>query len=425
MKTNKMAKVMTTASLSALLLSGVVGCSATEENFLTVALDVNPSITLQVGQDEKVISVETHNADAQAIVADMDFTGSDIRVATSAIVGSMIQNGYITEVQNSILVSVDGEAKDSELTEELVEDINEIVANASVNASVLVQEMGTDEVAEEISENYDISEGKAQLINQIVAQDPTLKVEELTALTVNELNLLIQSGNRDVSTTVEQTGTPNASQYISAEQAQALALQYAGVGAEQATKIDVDFDVENGLVTYEVEIDTATQEFEVELNAIDGSHIKTETDNNDDDHDDMDDNDDMDDDNDDDNDDDDNDDDAVFTLTKEQAVAIAMQSVGATEANTILLDVEQNEDDNRAEYEVEFQVGNTKYTIDVDATTGQILETETDVEDNDDQDDDNDDDYDDYDDNDDDSDDDDDDDDDDNDDDDNDDDDND
>ena len=75
----------------------------------TVLLDVNPSIAIKINRDERVIDVVPRNEDGRIIIGDMDFTGSHIDVAVNALIGSMLTKGYLSEVANSILISVDGE----------------------------------------------------------------------------------------------------------------------------------------------------------------------------------------------------------------------------------------------------------------------------------------------------------------------------
>ena len=71
-----------------------------------VMLDVNPSLSMTVSSKERVLSVTPFNQDAEVILGDMDLTGTDLDVAVNALIGSMLQNGYLSDIQNAILVSV-------------------------------------------------------------------------------------------------------------------------------------------------------------------------------------------------------------------------------------------------------------------------------------------------------------------------------
>ena len=66
-------------------------------------MDVNPSIELRINNAEKVIAAEALNEDAEIILEDMKLRGVDVDVATNALIGSMVKNGYLSELSNSIL----------------------------------------------------------------------------------------------------------------------------------------------------------------------------------------------------------------------------------------------------------------------------------------------------------------------------------
>lgn len=98
------------AACLCLLLGGGLGLHNYQINRVvdaTVSLDVNPSVEIQVNQKERVLKVLPLNEDGRIIVGNMDFTGSDVNVAVNAMIGSMLQNGYLSELTNSILISVD------------------------------------------------------------------------------------------------------------------------------------------------------------------------------------------------------------------------------------------------------------------------------------------------------------------------------
>ena len=60
-------------------------------------------------------------------------------------------------------------------------------------------------------------------------------------------------------------------------------------------------------------------------------------------------------------------------ITEEQAKQLALQHAGVAEKDAQRLQIEFDYDDGRGEYEVEWYVGRTEYSCDVDAVTGAIL----------------------------------------------------
>ena len=121
----------------------------------------------------------------------MKLKGADADTAVNAIVGSLLRHGYIDDVANSILLTVEDEdtARGAKLKEELTEEIHEILSATAINASILSQDMKETNLAK--TEN--ISEGKATLVENIVDSNETYKAEELADLSVNELNLILSN----------------------------------------------------------------------------------------------------------------------------------------------------------------------------------------------------------------------------------------
>lgn len=71
----------------------------------------------------------------------------------------------------------------------------------------------------------------------------------------------------------------------------------------------------------------------------------------------------------------------VTELTKEAAIAIALEHAGLTEAEVTRLKAEFDKDDRIPEWEVEFRVGRTEYEYTIHAETGEILEWDQEVDD--------------------------------------------
>ena len=180
-----------------------------------VMLDVNPSISLTINAREEVIRANALNEEAQVVLGDMDLTGTDLNVAVNAIIGSMLQNGYLSDLQNSILVSVENadEQRSAQLQTEISNAISSSFGSSGVSASVLSQTVTETDELTQLAQTYGISVGKAALIQEVVAQDATLTVESLAPLSINEIALISSSRNL-TSNTVSQTGSASDKAYI-------------------------------------------------------------------------------------------------------------------------------------------------------------------------------------------------------------------
>ena len=387
---------------TALVLTGtaVYGLWNTDKTASIVSLDVNPSIEIHVDEDGDVLRTESLNSDGEKVLEGMKLKGADADTAVNAIVGSLLRHGYIDDVANSILLTVEDEntVRGEKLKQELTEEIHEILSATAINASILSQNMKETNLAEQ--EN--ISEGKATLVENIVDANETYKAEELADLSVNELNLILSNSKNKVEN-VEATGKAADTAYIGREKAKETALSHAGVKETNVRELDVEMDYEYKVMVYEVEFSSAEYEYDYVIDAKSGevlhshreydddyvapvvnekesvttekqkettktttekkketsktttSQNKTETSKND----------------------------SVKDIGKEKAKSIALSHAGVKESAVSRLRVEREYDDGRLEYQVEFHVGNKEYDYEINGDNGKILDYDVEVEDRD------------------------------------------
>jgi predicted heme/steroid binding protein/uncharacterized membrane protein YkoI len=328
----------------------------------TIAIDVNPSIVLELDENDTVINVILNNEDAEVIIGDMDLVGVDYNVAINALIGSMVANGYINELANSILLSVQSndETHESDLMVQLAQAINEYLQGSSIEGSVITQRLDLDQDAEDLAELFDISEAKAELILDIIELDPRMTVEDLAVLSINDLNLLLETKNYSLDN-VNKTGSASALGLITIDEAYQAALLALGVDELAVLKLEIDLEQEDGIMVYEIEIETDTDKYEIYIDAKEGT-VYVEID-----------------------DDDDDDDDEVFPVDALSEVEVLEILATSLELNpTLITEIEfdQEMENGVAFYEVEFvHNGTTEYELEVDALTGEIYSYSIDEDD--------------------------------------------
>ena len=237
-----------------------------------VSIDVNPSIELEVNRQEKVLRATPLNDDAQTILDGMKLEGVNLKTAVNAVIGSMVQNGYLTDEINSILLSVDNddEAKRVALQEELTQGINESLQQLSVNGTVFAQSLNSSAELKALAEQYGISEGKAYWVQMLTAADSTLSADVLAKLSINDLALLAEARNLKY----DYVGTANDTAYIGLEKAKEIAIAKAGGG----DVVSIELDVDDGIMVYEGELIYNNVEYDFDINALDGTILKWEED---------------------------------------------------------------------------------------------------------------------------------------------------
>ena len=367
-----------------------------------VSLDVNPSVTLNVNSKEKVLSAVPVNEDGGDILAGMDLTGVQLDVAMNAIVGALLTQGYVDELANSILITVedDDAGRGARLQQELTDQADAILANTSVNGAILSQTIQNSQQLQELSDTYGITTGKAALIQTIVDNGNSLHTfEELVGLSINDLNLLYTSlitapaepstgdGTSGSGTAAEpapaiqSSGQASDSAYIGVEAAKSAAFAHAGLDASQVTMGEVDFDYEDGRMVYELEFYANGAEYEYDIDASTGAVVKfsqeggrTQTSSS-----------------------------AgsggasgnvssgsgsgtaqsgaggtAADIGREAALAAALNHAEVSQDQVYDLEVKREYDDGRLEYEIEFKTGGWEYEYTISAADGAILDYERD-----------------------------------------------
>ena len=376
-KTAPIRRITAIAAALVLCIGGFAGYSAYANLAVdsVIELDVNPSIQLEVNSKERVIAVSPLNEDAKIVVGDMDFKGSDVDVAVNALIGSMLRNGYINDMANSILLSVnnDDPAKGAELQSRLSEEINTLLQTDTFEGAVLSQNITADQELDALAQQHGITAGKAKLVQQITAQNAMHTFEELAPLSINELNLLSSSAGLE---NVNSVGSASDKAYIGEAEAKAAAVAHAGVKEAEITRYEVEMDYERGTMVYEIEFHHNGREYDYDIDAVTGEVLWSESERDDD-----------------------------YRsakqpqnsqnqqpqdqqnsqqqskpapaedgyIGKEAAKAAALAHAGLSEAQVSRMKCELDREDGRVVYEIEFKCDGMEYEYEIDASSGAVL----------------------------------------------------
>ena len=216
------------------------------------------------------------------------------------------------------------------------------------------------EIAAFAAENG-ISEGKAYLIKTLAASDYRLTEAGLLKLSTQELILLASERSNDKTPAVSY-GEVNKSQYIGKDKALNIALAKAGLKKSQISGCEVEFECDDGIITYDIEFYCGSTEYEFEIDATTGNIIEYETDG-----------------------------DGYESGHHESgAVSGGSKYIGRSKAKAIALakaglaasqihDYEIELDD--GEYEIDFKYQNMEYEVDIDAKTGRVLKFDKEYDD--------------------------------------------
>ncbi len=357
-------KLSAIAAVFVLLIAGCVGFLYYNNNYAvasTVSLDINPSIEIRVNQKERVLDVTALNEDGRIVIGDMDFSGSDLEITVNALIGSMLRYGYLNEMANSILVSVDGgsENQNSLLKEKLSQEISALLETDTFSGAVLSQTVTADSELRKLADTYGITVGKAQLVQQIMALSPLYTFEGLAGLSINELNLLLESHSTAEENPISSVGSASDKAYIGTDAAVEQALTHASLSYDEITSLKTELDWDDGMMVYEVEFHAGGYEYEYEINAKTGDILKIEKEREDDDIPSV----------------PSGADDGNY-ISAEKAKEIACSHAGIAISDIWDFDIDFERDNGLAVYELDFKSDGYEYDYEINAVTGDILKSE-------------------------------------------------
>ena len=349
------ARALIAACLTLVLVGGTGGVFYQRANAVAsvVSLDVNPSIELKVNQKEKVLSCTPLNQEAEAVLSGMgggaDLKGAKLEVAVNAVVGALVSSGYLDSLSSAIMISVEDQDQDraARLRQELTGTVDSVLQSQSSGAAVLSQTVDASADLDQQAREYHISTGKANLVNQVIAQNDSLSFDALAKLTVEELSDLIQLGSPAMP--------------IGMAEAARIAKEAAGVPETDPAAVEVDPELDEEVPHYEVELSQPgrdEQEYLVDaftgellsggptvLSSDPAEHEQNASGGG-----------------------------SIAGIGPDQARDAALTHAGISEGQVSGLQVQQDWDDGRLEYEVEFRSGGMEYEYTIDGSTGQILE---------------------------------------------------
>ena len=165
---------------------------ASNDIYSTIGIDVNPSIELDLSKSEKVVEVDALNEDGKKVIAGMDLKGSDANVALNAILGAMVKQGYITDLDSEVLITVD--SKDQEmviaLEDKLVASIEDTLKSQNIDPKVVSQKINSDtQTVSKLADNLNLSKGAANLLLNLTETHDPENAKNISTMTKEELRI--------------------------------------------------------------------------------------------------------------------------------------------------------------------------------------------------------------------------------------------
>ena len=159
-----------------------------------VDLDVNPGIELLTNQKNRVLEAYATNGDGDKVLSGMDLQNVDLQVALNAIVGSMVQQGYMTKDTKGVLVTVQNkdQKKADNLRKLVVKEMEIALSTEDMNAAVFHQVISSqNNNASAFARKNNISLGKAVFVLNLANKASSLNAKELAKMKISEIAKLV------------------------------------------------------------------------------------------------------------------------------------------------------------------------------------------------------------------------------------------
>lgn len=171
-----------------------------------VDLDVNPGIELLTNQKNRVLEAYATNGDGDKVLSGMDLQNVDLQVALNAIVGSMVQQGYMTKDTKGVLVTIQNkdQKKAETLRKLVVEEMEIALSTEDMNAAVFHQVISSqNNNASAFARKNNISLGKAVFVLNLANKASSLNAKELAKMKISEIAKLVADKNIDIRDIIE------------------------------------------------------------------------------------------------------------------------------------------------------------------------------------------------------------------------------
>ena len=215
-----------------------------EKVISTITLDINPSIKIELNKNNKVLKITALNDDAKKIV-NLSKGSTSLEETIEKLSENLAKTEYAKDDNISVLININGEIEASEI-ENLVASS---FIKSKMNPNIIIQE--STKTSDKNAKKYNISEGKAAFIEEIIKEkkDQTfesLKDKSITELLniknnyYNEIEDLIPSNEIIITDPVEEPTPEEIQKAIVPKKSDTSQSQSTGVNQNQTTTKKVE-----------------------------------------------------------------------------------------------------------------------------------------------------------------------------------------
>ncbi len=162
-----------------------------------ISISINPAVSMQVNERNKVVSVTALNDDAQLLLLGMDLVGMDYRSACLAVLSEADREQYLADGRDVNAIAVnDNHRREEEVRVNVQNTLNGYISENALSNNVFVNYFSGEAI--DFAKRNNISAGRAQLLLEADALSD-MSVSELSQLSYEELLLMVMGTSAGVS----------------------------------------------------------------------------------------------------------------------------------------------------------------------------------------------------------------------------------
>ena len=166
-----------------------------------VGIDVNPSLSLVLDQENKVLSVVAENEDAQVLLYEESIVGLDVNKAIEKIADLSVELGYLNESNYGVNVTVEGNANEAQIQASVEASFEKAAENENFTLNFTADgNFSTLRELKAVNEefNLNLTLGEFELIANAQSVDPTLTVSMAAELSTEDLLKIIEEKSAEI-----------------------------------------------------------------------------------------------------------------------------------------------------------------------------------------------------------------------------------
>ena len=201
-------------------------------------------------------------------------------------------------------------------------------------------------------------------VNKNEIKNLEIEIDQENGKEIMEIDFEVDSREVEVKVDVESNkvikkeietkqSTTETTTMITKDKALEIALAHANVSKNNISNLEVKLDKDDGTTKYEVEFDVGTIEYDYDIDAVSGKILKVEKEERK------------------------QTTSSTSVITKEKALEIALTYAGANKSDVKDLEIELE----KGIYEISFEIGNVEYELDIEASSGKVLQMKKEIDD--------------------------------------------